>query len=440
MAHSMFLRNQGFGSEHKVTLPATVAPPSTADADDATTYRQDTATGHEDVCDAKERQQTAKLETCEHLQWDMLELCQWLHIVPTVGADRDVWLAQLNSLHGRLHEKVEMDAHCPVCSKESQNRLWKDARCHGSEWNAAARAALWKATQETVRRCGTGWSAWRPVSRKPAKTLLPPRLLQESVPYEKIQALPEGGFGWGRYKTSSDITDKQTAWEQLDRVWQEDRKRRVDLLHELHQRPAHNEQNRPGEKHTLTHVSSLKTYQGRIWEAGAEWRFEEEGTGIAVAVAMADSKPTTREYFARRDLLLLRSMNAEYAKARAKARKLTRAAASKTDVPKVVGDMAIRGTSKEGKLIYSWGDSERGRLEVQVTPRKMRLDVEPGASSFKVKAFRETTPERALRKMTTKVRRIKGNAAKGQHERIVASLLHPKSFPTFCVLMFLPFC
>ena len=87
------------------------------------------------------------------------------------------------------------------------------------------------------------------------------------------------------------------------------------------------------------------------------------------------------------------------------------------DVPKCAGDMAIRGSTKEGKLIYSWGDSERGRVEVEATPRKHRAPLADGVSVFKTKAARETTPERALRKMTAKVQRLKARAAKGQHER-----------------------
>ena len=74
----------------------------------------------------------------------------------------------------------------------------------------------------------------------------------------------------------------------------------------------------------------------------------------------------------------------------------------------------------KGKLIYSWGDADRGRVEIEVTPRAHRAPLPDGASAYQRAADREPTPERALRKMAQKVRRLKAKAAKGEHERLVA--------------------
>ena len=72
-----------------------------------------------------------------------------------------------------------------------------------------------------------------------------------------------------------------------------------------------------------------------------------------------------------------------------------------------------------GKLLYSWSAEQGGRVDVVVTPRARRKPLEDGASAHRQKLARETTPERALRKMKEKVERLRDKAAKGQHERIV---------------------
>ena len=64
--------------------------------------------------------------------------------------------------------------------------------------------------------------------------------------------------------------------------------------------------------------------------------------------------------------------------------------------------MAVKCKSPEGKLLYVWGDSNRGHIEVPVTPRALRAPEPDDASAFRRAAARGTTPERALRKMTAK--------------------------------------
>ena len=60
-------------------------------------------------------------------------------------------------------------------------------------------------------------------------------------------------------------------------------------------------------------------------------------------------------------------------------------------MPKTAGDMPVIGTSKDGKLIYSWGEADKGRVTVEVTPRKGREPVDPKATEYKQHVARETT-------------------------------------------------
>ena len=52
--------------------------------------------------------------------------------------------------------------------------------------------------------------------------------------------------------------------------------------------------------------------------------------------------------------------------------------------------------------MYAWSDSDKGGIEIQVTPRTLRK-IENEDDFY---ATRETTPERALRKMTAKLRKV----------------------------------
>ena len=81
-------------------------------------------------------------------------------------------------------------------------------------------------------------------------------------------------------------------------------------------------------------------------------------------------------------------------------------ATAAADVPKTTSDMLVKGKSPDGKLVYAWGDLDRGRVEVEVTPRADRAPVQEQDSEFKRAGARESTPERALRKMIVKVRRL----------------------------------
>ena len=62
-------------------------------------------------------------------------------------------------------------------------------------------------------------------------------------------------------------------------------------------------------------------------------------------------------------------------------------------LPQAVGDMAVKGTTEKDKLTYTWSGHT-----VDVTPRAKRPD--------HPKQCREMTPDRALRKMREKIRKL----------------------------------
>ncbi len=321
---------------------------------------------------------------------------------------------------GALHEKVLKDTDCPVCGATSDVRLWKDSRKPCADWTPRAVQLLWEAVVSTVQTHGVAWSAWRPVQERLLAAALPPKLQLESIPKDQLEALPGGVYKWGGYKTDAGMTCLEDAWWVLNQQWQQDRTVRINLLKEADAQPQPAMHAHSGQKHILQQVSSAKAFKGILsTPAGHRWVFREEGTGFQVDVEMV-GKELNREYYRLRDAKLYKAMGAEHAKARRKAQKAIREAAMHSDAPNTAGDMTVKGTNKEGKLLYVWGDSDRGRVEVEVTPRALRAALEPGASTYKQAIQREQTPERALRKMKAKLQRIRDKAARGEQERVVA--------------------
>ena len=88
--------------------------------------------------------------------------------------------------------------------------------------------------------------------------------------------------------------------------------------------------------------------------------------------------------------------------------------------------MAVKASRDDGRFVYTWNTASAlqgntGELfEVNVTPRRHRPALEADASGWAQKRARETTPDRALRKMREKIKRSLDKAARGEHGRIVA--------------------
>ena len=329
------------------------------------------------------------------------------------------WRGELHALHDAVHHKLEDRRQCRICQGA---RLWKDCRKQHAEWNFDAVKLLWEAIVSTVCQHGIGWSMWRssrPSAPGPSPPL-PAKLEQvQEVPIDQVQMLPDGRYKWGGYTTKPGMESLEAAHAVIDAEYKEYRRHRIAAITEAHQQSELKAQNHPGDKLELRQNNKAKVFVGRVWRSEDQWSFQEEGTGIKVTV---DVNPlhSLKQRYEHCEEKLYKSLKAEHEKSRKAAAKADKKARQRADVPKTTADMSVKGKSSNGKLLYTWGDSSRGRIEVEVTPRKLRADAAQGDTAFKQASARETTPERALRKMTQKVRRIQAKALRGEQERITA--------------------
>ena len=165
----------------------------------------------------------------------------------------------------------------------------------------------------------------------------------------------------------------------------------------------------------LRHAYYKKEFRGHQFEEGNRVTFVEDATSLRVSLEVPTKDRATRSTTTWCENHLYNAMRGAHAKASLKKTRAARQEAMKAQLPEVPGDMGVKGKGADGRLAYTWGV-----LEVEVTPRSLRPLVAEGESAWKRARARETTPERALRKMTDKVKRRIDKAAKGEHERIVA--------------------
>ena len=109
---------------------------------------------------------------------------------------------------------------------------------------------------------------------------------------------------------------------------------------------------------------------------------------------------------------LYKSALAMRAKAKKEGRAMARNKVAQLQMPTSVGDMRVTGASSEGKLRYAWGSTV-----VDVTPRRLRAAEVEGTTAWKLSTHRETTPDRALRKMKEKLQK---SSKKEEAPRIIA--------------------
>ena len=319
----------------------------------------------------------------------------------------------------QAHEKLPESGQCSVCTG---SRLWQDSRWRNADWDFKTICLLWDAVVATVHQYGIAWSVWRPARPTAAVSAvpsLPPKLTMEDIPLDQVHELPGGVFKWGRYQTAPGTQSREEGWTLLNARWQEDRKVRINILREVDEHRSQMLQNQPGDKLTLRQGEQTKCYTGRVWRSSESWLFQEDGTGISVS-AKLNPDVSVRQSYPQCEAKLYRAMRAEHVKQKRAIAKAAKNNAARADVPKTTSDMMVKGKSPEGKLVYAWGDLDRGRVEVEVTPRADRAPVQEQDSEFKRAAARESTPERALRKMIAKVRTLHTKAARGEQARIVA--------------------
>jgi hypothetical protein len=164
------------------------------------------------------------------------------------------------------------------------------------------------------------------------------------------------------------------------------------------------------------------SFRGRQWITGSKCVFEEDGSACRVQVEVP-SKKSAQTFNATLDTKLYNAVRAQKVQEQTKIRDTKRKEAMRPNTPKSVGDMKVTGTKVDGKLTYTW----KG-LDVDVTPRKQRPEHDESGKAMtrltRARA-RESTPDRALRKMLEKAKRTANRAAAGKHEPIVSRDLHP---------------
>ncbi len=185
---------------------------------------------------------------------------------------------------------------------------------------------------------------------------------------------------------------------------------------------------RPGAVVSLKHPAQRYkdvVFRGRLTEEGRKVVFVEEGSWIRVSVDVPERMESSgREAMAWRDTQLYNALRGEHAKANRKTVLAARKKAAADQTPKAPGDLEVKGRRSASQLTYAWNG-----FEVAVTPREHRPALSEGASAWKRARARETTPERALRKITDKVKRSLDKAVRGEHEAIVARA-EPADAPT----------
>ena len=242
-----------------------------------------------------------------------------------------------------------------------------------------------------------------------------------SVPRQEVQVLEDGWHRWRGFKVQA--IDFDDAVQLLNEDWREQQlrhavvSRRAKLRREeALQSMARDSSSRLGPLVSLEHPRYKEVFKGRLTENGSSVTFVEEGTWLRVTVTVPPEKDAQgRGTAAWRDEHLYNAMRGERAKANRKATVATRRRAVADQLPQGAGDLEVKGRKETGQLTYSWNG-----YEVPVTPRERRQDLPHDASRLRQTRARETTPERALRKITEKVKRSLMKAARGEHEAIVA--------------------
>jgi endonuclease/exonuclease/phosphatase family metal-dependent hydrolase len=242
-----------------------------------------------------------------------------------------------------------------------------------------------------------------------------------AIPEVEVQSLPDGAYKWrghrappGPFREAYEILNKawqeQQYWTWLAQQKAEERKAAILARGDV------DAEQRPGSIISLSHSRHKPIFQGRIFVQADEIVFEEESTWMRVHVA----KPTdahTRAGKGAYQSKLYEKLRAEHIKHDKLIKKEARKKLVESNRPTKISELTRKGAAKgdNKKVVYAWQG-----FEVNVTPRTHRGELSEEASSLRQTRAREFTPQRALRKMTEKVKRAAAKQMRGELERIVA--------------------
>ena len=241
-----------------------------------------------------------------------------------------------------------------------------------------------------------------------------------TLPRGAVEVLADGWYKWRGFKKQA--WDFEEGWQLLNEAWQEQQQmhaavsRRARRRKERASRVALQDTlKRPGAIVMLKHPRYKQTFQGRLQEEGCKATFVEEGSWISVTVEVpVRLKETARAASSWRDAQLYNALRGEHAKANRQAAVAARKTATADQLPKVPGDLEVKGRRGTGHLLYAWNG-----VEVAATPREHRPALPEHASAWLRASARETTHDRALRKLTRRVKMVLRKAALGKPQAIV---------------------
>ena len=171
--------------------------------------------------------------------------------------------------------------------------------------------------------------------------------------------LAEGWYKWRGFKKQA--WDFEEGWQLLNEAWQEQQqmhaavsrraRRRKERASRVALRDAHQ---RPGAIVTLTHPRYKQTFHGRLLEEGCKAKLVEEGTWISVTVEVpVRLKESARAASSWRDAQLYNALRREPAKSNRQVALAARKTAMANRLPKVRGDLEVKGRRGTGHLLYA---------------------------------------------------------------------------------------
>lgn len=187
-------------------------------------------------------------------------------------------------------------------------------------------------------------------------------------------------------------------------------------------------ENRPGAVYNLEPPRAVykEVYRGRLCVGEGRSTFTEEGTWFEVTVE--DQKQAgKRETEHRRDEKLYLALQAAHAKAKRQSCADTKRNGLKSQLPQTINDLEVKRKASTGHLVYAFNN-----FEAPVTPRQLRQTPPEELSRTSQARLRESTPERALRKLREKIKRSVSKATRGEHEAIVAQTSFNKTWSSTC--------
>jgi len=351
--------------------------------------------------------------------WTALEAYHHIFNVPQDDAnDAAMQNEELKALYTQLCARQHN-----TTTLKSTGALYKSFKNFDKNLVAAKRfrRSLWDALIEAHSAVGQG-PIWRPrsptVPAAPTAPAVPAYMSIVTVTPGMLTETRPGDYKWGQFTASASSAEEAAV--AITQKWAQVKVHKLDSLATSEARAAEtsrllyaDQATRPGTAKLLKHKHFKEQFRGRLWQSDDKWVFQEDGTPCRVEV----TEKTKAPFYAQADWVehqLYKAVRAEHVKASQKINQDTLKQTFGENLPRTAGDLAVRGTTEAGKLIYEWR-----KTEVVVTPRKLRAAPDAAMSQSLQGRLRETTPARAMRKMREALRRAAKKTAKGTHAAIV---------------------